>query len=65
MLSGNSENNKNIVAVEVKPISALNDKIEKDVTTLCKFLKFAYYYRAIYLVYGHDGEIEKFLNGRI
>lgn len=55
------EMNKNLVAIEVKPINASRDKIEKDITTLCNFLKCAYYYRAIYLIYGQEGEIDKIL----
>jgi len=55
------EMNKNLVAMEVKPINAPKDKIEKDITTLCNFLKCAYYYRAIYLIYGQEDKIDKFL----
>ena len=55
------EMNNNIVAIEVKPINVSKDKIKKDISTLCKFLEFAHYYRAIYLVYGREDEIDKFL----
>ncbi len=55
------EMNKNLVAIEVKPINASRDKIEKDITTLCNFLKFAHYYRAVYLIYGQEDEIDKFI----
>jgi hypothetical protein len=55
------EMNKNLVVVEVKPINAATGGIDKDITTLCNFLKFAHYYRAIYLIYGEDDDIDKFL----
>lgn len=54
--------NNNIVAMEVKPINATERNIVKDINTLGKFLRFAHYYRSIYLVYGDGDNIEKFLH---
>lgn len=44
--------NNNLVALEVKPITATRDGVKKDIETLCGFLEKAQYFRAIYLVYG-------------
>ena len=46
--------NRNLVAIEVKPIRASIYGIKKDVKTLCCFLENAMYFRAIYLIYGED-----------
>ena len=52
---GSMENNLTIM--EVKPINARREGIEKDVNTLGKFLKFANYQSAILLFYG-SGDIK-------
>lgn len=46
--------NRNLVAIEVKPIRASRYGIKKDVKTLCCFLEKARYFRAIYLIYGEN-----------
>jgi hypothetical protein len=49
--------NKNLVAIEVKPINATRDGIKKDMETLCGLLAKAQYFRGIYLIYGDHGEL--------
>jgi len=46
--------NRNLVVVEVKPISTRNDRFRDDLNTLQLFLSKAKYYRAIMLIYGND-----------
>jgi hypothetical protein len=46
--------NKNLVVIEVKPITVQNDGLAKDFKTLREFIAKAEYFRAIYLIYG-DG----------
>ncbi len=45
---------RNLIAIEVKPINATNYGIRKDMETLCGFLANARYFRAIYLIYGNQ-----------
>jgi hypothetical protein len=54
--------NKNLVVIEVKPINATKDGVEKDVKTLCGFLTMAQYFRALYLFYGDkEGLLDPFI----
>jgi len=46
--------NRNLVVIEVKPISTKNDRLRDDLKILQLFLSKAKYYRAIMLVYGND-----------
>jgi hypothetical protein len=53
---------RNLAAIEVKPINATNYGIRKDMETLCGFLANAQYFRSIYLIYGnHNNHIERIL----
>jgi len=45
---------RNLVVVEVKPISTRNDRLQDDLNILQLFLGEAKYYRAIMLIYGND-----------
>ncbi len=47
--------NRNLVVIEVKPITTENRELEKDINTLKGFLEKARYYRAIMFIYG-EGE---------
>lgn len=49
--------NKNLVVVEVKPVTRVKDGLEKDLRILHDFVSKAEYYRAIYLIYGDDPEV--------
>ena len=44
---------KNLVAMEVKPVNFQDDGLEKDLQTLCDFVLKAKYFRAISLIYGY------------
>jgi hypothetical protein len=48
------EMNRNLVVIEVKPITTENRELEKDINTLRGFLEKARYYRAIMLIYGNE-----------
>jgi hypothetical protein len=48
--------NRNLAAIEVKPINAAREGRKKDIETLCGFVEKAQYFRAIYLIYG-DGKL--------
>lgn len=65
---------RNLVVVEVKPISTRIDRLRDDLNTLHLFLNNANYYRAIMLIYGNDkyGSIDRikeefraFSNGKL
>lgn len=49
--------NKNLVVVEVKPITVQKDGLEKDFQTLRDFVSKAEYFRAIYLIYGDGSKV--------
>lgn len=44
---------RNLVAVEVKPVNAARDGLLKDIQTLSGFVTNAQYFRAVYLIYGN------------
>lgn len=44
----------NLVAMEVKPVNATLKGIAKDLRSLTALVKLGHYYRAIYLIYGHQ-----------
>lgn len=46
----------NLVAIEVKPVTARLDRIKDDLKKLKGFLEKAKYYRAIMLIYGNDNK---------
>lgn len=52
---------RNLVVVEVKPVSTRIDRFRDDLTTLQLFLDRGEYYKAIMLIYGNDesGNIER------
>tara|TARA_B100000315_G_C14510707_1_gene556806 strand:- start:682 stop:1227 length:546 start_codon:yes stop_codon:yes gene_type:complete len=52
----------NYAVIEVKPINAQDDGINKDLKTLTAFYRHAGYERAIYLIYGR-GNIDKIVSG--
>ncbi|MBI3128227.1 MAG: hypothetical protein HYZ11_11530 [Candidatus Tectomicrobia bacterium] len=53
---------KNLVIVEVKPVNAKEESIQKDNETLRYFLDSAGYSQAVYLIYGNmsEGKLNKF-----
>jgi len=53
------EMNRNLVVVEIKPITVREEGLEKDFRTLQAFVSRAQYFRAIYLIYGDDPRVIK------
>ena len=48
--------NANLLAMEVKPITAQNDKIKSDLKKLTGMLKEAYFSHAIFLIFGNGSK---------
>lgn len=48
------DRNRNLVVIEVKPISTRYDRLRDDLKTIMLFLNKAKYYRGIVLIYGND-----------
>jgi hypothetical protein len=46
----------NLVIIEVKPVKALRNDIQKDLRTLTAFRRHGQYFQAIYLIYGMDAD---------
>lgn len=52
---------RNLAVVEVKPINASRDAIDKDIETISGFLRHADYFGGIYLVYGsREGRLQPY-----